>query len=37
MESPALSSEQKSRPGRTHLELNVVKLKAEIDRLKGRL
>ncbi|NPV84268.1 MAG: hypothetical protein HPY46_11895 [Candidatus Aminicenantes bacterium] len=37
LESPALSSEQKSRLRRTYQELNVVKLKAEIDRLKERL
>ncbi|MEM2126555.1 MAG: hypothetical protein QXQ53_09190 [Candidatus Methanosuratincola sp.] len=37
LESPALSSQQKSRLRRTYQELNVVKLKAEIDRLKERL
>ena len=37
LESPALSSKQKSRLRRTYQELNVVKLKAEIDRLKERL
>ncbi|NPV83078.1 MAG: transposase, partial [Candidatus Aminicenantes bacterium] len=37
LESPALSSEQKAWLRRTYQELNVVKLKAEIDRLKERL
>lgn len=37
LESPVLSSEQKAWLRRTYQELNVVKLKAEIDRLKERL
>jgi len=37
LESPAISPEQKNRLGQIYQELKVVKLKAEIDRLRNRL
>jgi hypothetical protein len=37
LESPAISPEQKNRLRQIYQELNVVKLKAEIDRLRNRL
>ena len=37
LESPAISLEQKNRLRQTYQELNVVKLKREIDRLRDRL
>jgi len=37
LESPGLSPEQKNRLGQIYQELKVVKLKAEIDRLRNRL
>lgn len=37
LESPEITPEQKNRPGQVYQELNVVKLKPEIERLKDKL